>query len=548
MLELRPYQREAVAAIWAWFARGGGNGVVVLPTASGKSLVQAQFVKEAVTAYPLTRVLLISHVKELLQQNAAELLGIWPDAPIGIFSAGLKRRDVGAQITVAGIQSVHKRAMELGHFDIIIVDEAHLLPHEGDGTYRAFMAKQREINPSVKVIGLSASPFRTKTGMLHKGKGALFEGIIYEAGVRRLIDEGYLCALTTPDETLVQADVSGVGTRAGEFIPKQLAAAVDRDELTRAAIDQTMRLCATRNSWLVFCTGVEHAHHVRDEIRSRGISCETVTGDTPADERTYIIDAFRAGALRAVTNCDVLTTGFNARNVDALVMLRPTKSPGLYIQIAGRGMRLHPSKQDCLVLDFAGNIERHGPIDLVNPKARGGAATGEGDAPTKECPQCQALVLIAAMECPDCGHRWESKPAHDATASVANILSERFKPKIETVPVKEVRYLRHKKMGKPDSVRVEYRAGLRSFSEWICFSHEGFARQKAIQWWAQRSADTPPASTDEFINRFGTETRFGLFAAGDKLREPTSLRLNVAGKHPEIVGYEWEQKQQQEAA
>jgi DNA repair protein RadD len=144
----------------------------------------------------------------------------------------------------------------------------------------------------------------------------------------------------------------------------------------------------------------------------------------------------------------VLTTGFDAPNIDMLVMLRPTKSTGLYVQIVGRGMRLAPGKKNCLVLDYAGNIERHGPIDQIQvKKPRGPGDSGVTGAPVKECPECQSLVPISVMTCPDCGYVWPEKPKHEATASFADILSERFKPKIEKFRVKRVEYSLHIKEG-----------------------------------------------------------------------------------------------------
>lgn len=530
---LRPYQREAIDGLYSWFANSEGNPLLVLPTASGKSVIQATFVKEAIGHYPATRILLVSHVKELLEQNVTKLIDVWPEAPVGIYSAGLGRREVGYQITVAGIQSVHSRALELGMFDLVLVDEAHLIPPSGDGMYRKFMAAQRKISANVKIIGMTATHYRMKTGLLHEGENALFDGIAYEIGVRRLIDEGYLSHLISKNG-IVKADLSGVGTRGGEFIPGQLAQAMDKEALTRAAIDEVMRLCEGRRSWLLFCTGVEHARHVAEEIRGRGITCGVVTGDTPDHERAWLLAEFKAGRLRAMTNCDVLTTGFDAPCVDALIMLRPTKSTGLYVQIVGRGMRVSPGKENCLVLDFAGNIERHGPIDeiKVRSKAKADESSTSG-APVKECPQCQSLVPISVMICPDCGHAWAQKPSHEATASDADILSRRFKPQIEEFKVTGVSYRLHQKVGRPDSVRVDYQCGLHKFSEWVFFSHTGFARTKAERWFNQRCPDPKftalPGDTQQFLDWVN---------GGLQMIAPTSIKVNLSGKYEEIVGFE----------
>ena len=160
---------------------------------------------------------------------------------------------------------------------------------------------------------------------------------------------------------------------------------MDRDDVTRAAVAEIVRHGEGRGSWLVFCSGVAHARHVRDAIRGHGVSCETVTGDTPGPERDGILAAFKAGRLRCVTNANVLTTGFDAPGTDLIALLRPTKSVGLYVQMVGRGTRLAEGKEDCLVLDFAGNTARHGPIDTVDggKKETGGAPAKRRSRPAR---------------------------------------------------------------------------------------------------------------------------------------------------------------------
>ena len=360
----------------------------------------AAFIEGVLRAWPDQRILVVTHVRELIAQNHAELIGLWRDAPAGICSAGLGRRDLGARILFAGIQSIHRRAYDVQQCDLVLIDEAHLIPAASNTMYRRFLDTLARINPQLKVIGFTATPYRTGSGMLHEGKGALFTDIAYEVSVRQLIDDGFLCPLVSKAAE-TRLDVSGVGSRGGEFIPGQLQAAVDLPEITEAAIDEVVRLGSDRRSWLAFCAGVEHATHVAEAIRARGFTAATIFGDTPKPERDRIIAAFKRGEIRALASMGVLTTGFNAPGVDLIAMLRPTKSTGLYVQMAGRGTRLAPGKADCLVLDFAGNVARHGPIDAVKPKRPG---SGEGDAPVKVCPDCQSILATAVRVCPDCGH------------------------------------------------------------------------------------------------------------------------------------------------
>jgi DNA repair protein RadD len=446
--QLRPYQRAAIDAIYDYFGRASGHPVIVIPTAGGKSLVMAEFIRKVLEAWPDQRILIITHVRELIGQNHAELLRLWPVAPAGIYSAGLKRREIDAQILFAGIQSIHRRASDVQRADLILVDEAHLIPRRADTMYRRFLGDLATINPYIKVIGLTATPFRLDSGVLHEGPEALFTDLAYEVSVRELIDQGYLCPLVSK-QTETQLDVTGVGTRGGEFIASQLEAAVDQDPITCAAVDEIIVYGRERKASLLFCAGIDHARHVSDAVRARGISCATIFGETARQERDEIIGAFRRGEIRALASMGVLTTGFNAPHVDLIAMLRPTRSAGLYVQIAGRGTRLAPGKENCLVLDFAGNVARHGPIDLSRPKSPRG--DGEGEAPVKTCPECRSILPAAAAECPDCGYTFPPREIKiERTASTLAILST---GKAQWVDVTEIRYARHDKPGKPSSLR-----------------------------------------------------------------------------------------------
>jgi len=518
MLTLRPYQQAAIDAIYAYFAEKAGHPLVVIPTAGGKSLVMASFIEGVLKAWCDQRILVVTHVRELIAQNHAELIGLWPDAPAGIYSAGLGRRDLGARIIFAGIQSIHKRAWDVQQCDLVLIDEAHLIPAASDTMYRRFLETLTRINPALKVIGFTATPYRTGSGMLHEGTGALLTDIAYEVSVRELIDQGYLCPLVSKAAE-TRLDVSGVGSRGGEFIAGQLQAAVDLPETTEAAIDEVVALGADRRSWLLFCAGVEHATHVAEALRRRGISAAAVFGDTPKAERDRLIAAFKRGEIRALASMGVLTTGFNAPGVDLIAMLRPTKSTGLYVQMAGRGTRLAPGKTDCLVLDFAGNVARHGPIDAVNP-TRPGSDTGE--APVKTCPECQSLLATAVRTCPDCGHAFPPpKPAVEAKASTLAILSTGAP---DWVAVDRVTYHRHEKLGGRPSLRVDYQCGLVRHREWVCLEHAGYPRQKAVAWWQRRAPGAPvPRTVAEALGQT------------DRLAVPAEIAVRPKGRFTEIV-------------
>ena len=369
-MQLRQYQREAVNAIYDYFTERDGHPLIVMPTASGKSFVMAAFIKETLEHWSDQRILVLTHVRELIRQNFQELVDHWPLAPAGVYSAGLKRRESNAQVLFGGIQSVHNKADEIGTCDLILIDECHLVPRTSDTMYRRFLDEMSVINDQVKVVGLTATHYRLDSGLLTEGKDRVFTDVAYEVPVRRLIDEGWLSPLVTKAPT-TELDTTGVHTRGGEFISGELATAVDKIEINAAAVREIVHYGRDRQSWLIFCVGVSHAYHIRDVLREHGVAVETVTGETNKLERDYILEEFKAGRLRAVTNCDLLTTGFNHPGIDMLAILRPTQSTGLYVQIAGRGMRNAPGKENCiaegeLVLTDQGLV----PIERVTRKMR----------------------------------------------------------------------------------------------------------------------------------------------------------------------------------
>jgi len=400
MQQLREYQLKAVNSIYEWFESGNnGNPCLVLPTGAGKSHVIAYLCKDALQNWPETRILMLTHVKEILQQNADKMRQHWPGAPMGIYSASLKRRDLGEPITFAGIQSVRTKAKQIGHIDIAIIDECHLVAHKDEGGYRSLLAELSKINPSLRVIGLTATPYRLGHGLI-TDKPAIFDELIESVSIEQLIYKGFLSTLRSK-VTKSKLDISQVKKRGGEYIEAELQAAVDTNEQNESVVREVINLAGERKAWLFFCTGVNHAHHIAQVLRDNGIAADCVTGDTPHKERQQMLEDFKNGKLRALTNANVLTTGFDYPDIDLIAMLRPTMSPGLYVQMAGRGLRPKSHTDHCLVLDFAGVVEQHGPITAVRAPPKKGDKQGE--APVKVCENCQEICALSVRECPACG-------------------------------------------------------------------------------------------------------------------------------------------------
>ena len=480
---LRDYQRRAIDMTYDWLSNNAGNPCLVLPTGAGKSHIVAAMCKEIVQGYSDTRILMLSHQKELIGQNAEKMRLHWPNAPLGIYSAGMNKRQFDT-ITFASIQSVAKRSASLGSRDVVIIDECHMMNNKESGNYRTLLAQLMAINPALRVIGLTATPYRLGQGKLTDGDTAIFSDLVEPVTVKELVERGFLAPLKSK-HTTAMIDTSQVKKRGGEYIAGQLQGAADA--ITAEAISEIIDRAEDRRHWLLFCAGVAHAQHCADELNARGIPACCLDGTASKGERERILSDFTSGKIKALTNCDILTTGFDFPDIDLIAFLRPTMSPALYVQMAGRGMRLKSHTDHCLVLDFAGNVERHGPIVNVEPPKPAGKCGGE--APAKTCPQCDELLHTSVMICPECGHEFP-KREKELRLSNADIMG--IEP--ERIEITDWRWSRHvsRKTGK-EMVKVKYYSGLTGpvIDEYFCVTHEGIAGMKAraaVQRIAEKSA------------------------------------------------------------
>lgn len=527
MIQLRPYQARVLDDLWSWFERHpDGDPIIEASVGAGKSVLIAELCRRALEQAVGTRVLMVVHVKELIEQNLAKLLQVWPGAPVGVYSASVGSRQLGRAITYATIGSVAKRAHELGQVDIMLIDECHLVS-PGDATmYRRLIDDLRRYCPAMRVIGWTGTAFRGD-GVWLTQQG-LFTHVAARVTMRELLDDGYLAPLVTA-ATSMRIETDDVRTSGGDYVINALAAATDKAELVRAACAELVTLAAERKKWLVFTVTVQHAHHLATELgQVHGIACAVVSADTPKAERAASIRAFKRGQLRALVNVAVLTTGFDVPDLDCIALLRATKSPVLYVQIAGRGMRTADGKTDCLWLDFTDTTATLGPVDAI----RGRARPEPGDAPFKYCSECGSTNSASALACSSCGHTFPpakepERIKHGAVASTANVISA---PEPVWLTVSRVEYSQHDgKEGRPDTLRVDYWSGLRrAASEWICLNHPpGWARSKAQAWWFTRAQTTAPVSVGDAIDRT------------DELLEPVCIQTRQAGKFAEVVAYEW---------
>lgn len=555
----RDYQIEAVQSIWSYFMTKAGNPIVVMPTGTGKSIVIARFIQSVFAQYPNQRIMLLTHVKELIQQNYEKLKMIWPFAPAGVYSAGLNSKDVNHPITFGGIASVAKRWAMFGHIDLVLIDECHLLSPNDETMYQSFIKNLTSINPMLKVIGFTATDWRLGHGKLTDPQikvdangnetviPSLFTDVCFDiAGVEsfnRLIAEGYLLPLV-PKRTQTVLKLDGVHMRGGEFIEKELQTAVDKMEITEAALREALEWGANRNKWLVFAAGTDHADNIGDMLNMLGVPTGVVHSKREGRDKT--IADFKAGRLRAVVNNNVLTTGFDEPGIDMIVCLRPTASSLLWVQMLGRGTRplfapgydlntidgrlqaiQASSKHNCLVLDYAGNTKRLGPInDPVVPRRKG---QGGGDAPVKCCEACNTWVHASLRFCTTvlddgtvCNHEFVFETKLKQGASTENLIKG-DSPIVQVFKVDHISISRHTKLGAPPMLKVSYYCGYKMFNEYVCVEHTNYAGKKARDWWRARSSEPLPPTTDQALELVG------------QLTPATHLRVWVNKTYPEIL-------------
>ena len=528
MIEDRAYQSEAVAAVYRFMERGYGNPVVVAPTGAGKSFMIAMLMQDAVTKWPGTRILCMADVKELIEQNA-EAYGILArTAQYGIYSASVGARDSTDPIIFAQIQSCHSKPEIFGWVDFIIVDECHMINTKKVGMYRAFVDGLRQRNPSCKVVGFTATPFRLGHGYVFKGAESLFSGIAYDIPIEKLIEGGYLVPPVARAGT-VHADTSQIEHSSnGEF--KEESATKEFSRITVGAVDDMLSRLPDRKSVLVFACGLDHAAQIAALLRERGeTAVDMVTGKTSKGEREAIVERVRSGATRWTVNVGVFTKGFNAKNIDAVILLRATESAALYVQMIGRGLRTFPGKIDCVVLDYGENVVRHGPINAVRPKEPGKKKDVPPQVMAKECPSCAALIAMACRICPHCGAEIpfaDKGPNHQTRPSDAPLLAG--SDAVQGYVWRDVTGMQCCEHGgglpgSRRSMRVEYRVGVAEWvREWICPEHTGYARNKAEQWMNVRG--------------------YNLLSVDDALAVewpvPKRIKVKTGGKWPEVVDHD----------
>jgi len=495
-IELRHYQAGVTPAVIKYFRLNKGkHPVVALPTGAGKTYCIADLIKHCVSKWNV-KVLVLSHVKEILEQNHASL-SKYLNCDVGLNSSMLGRREIN-NVTVAGIQSVYRNPEIFKDFNLVIVDEAHLISVEQNTMYQKFLSG---IGKYI-CVGFTATPFRLGTGYIYGDHdGAMFDDLCYDWTTSdkfvQLVNEGFLSKLTTK-RTELEMDTTGIKLKGGDFNEKQLSDRFDREIITNEAIKEMIAAGKDRKKWLIFAIDIKHAEHIAEMLIRNGIPTAPVHSQMKESGfcREKVIKEFKNGKYKCVVNVNILTTGFDEPGIDLIGILRPTNSPILHVQMLGRGSRIIQGKSDCLVLDFAGNTERLGPINDVLVKTKGKGKDG-GDPIVKTCPGCNSILPPAIKICPDCGHEFKFQHGLSAVAGDYKIIED---GKNHWIEVEDVEYSVHSNFGSPSSLKVTYKYGKQSVSEFICVEHKGFAKHKADHWVKYRGG-SPCNSAHELLEQ-----------------------------------------------
>ena len=391
-LALRDYQVRDIGRLRDAIAAGHNRILYQLATGGGKTLMMAWMAARA--AERGKRTIFFVHRHELMVQASRTFEAM--DIPHGLIAPGFTMsRDA---IQVASIQTLVRRFDRVLSPDLLIFDEAHHCP---SNTW----LKVFERYPAAKAIGLTATPYRLDG----RGLSDLFEVMVCGPTVRELTDDGFLspyAAYAPP----IGIELKGVRTRAGDYARDQLASAVDKPTITGDAVRHYLKLAPGKQA-IAFCVGIDHSTHVAEQFRTVGIRAEHVDGSEDGRRRARIMDRFAAGDIQVLTNCDLISEGFDVPAVEAAILLRPTQSLSLYLQQVGRALRPRPGKT-AIILDHAGNVLRHGLPDddrkwtLEGRDRQRRNKPADEDIGVRQCPECYACHAPVPV-CPCCGHAYE---------------------------------------------------------------------------------------------------------------------------------------------
>lgn len=543
---LRDYQIRTLDAVWAAM-QVQKNTLMVAPCGSGKTILFSKLAQRLLREHPNFRVLILVDREILVRQSAEKLAKVAPELAlsIGIVCSGVQStKELDQPVTVASRQTLEKQILNFPPVQLCICDEMHLIPipHRNNkpGQYERILAKLREYNPNMRLVGCTATPYRLGPygGYIYgsqnrSGSQPYFHQIDAEITTTELLASGYVAPLKglTRVNGIIDNDLASVGMVAGEFNLGQLSDVMCRKIHVQSVVDAWTQQAKSRKKTIIFCTTTKHVGSVCAAFQDAGILAIPIHSGLPPITLAANMQALENGSASIFVSVAMLTTGLDVVDVDCLILARPTKSAALHKQILGRGQRLAPGKTDCLVIDLVGSFGEFG-IDLDNLRIAIPRDNETGEAPSKICPSCKHNVHASLRYCPGCGYEFEITGLVEA--ALGSMLEVKFRNPVEPdiFDVQNVFYNEHLSRSNGKClIRVDYDCGMfyGIISEYLCLpdEYEGFAVEKAKSWWAERSDEPFPETVDEFL------------FLSDSIIKPARIHVIKDGKYDRIVNYDW---------
>lgn len=541
-MQLRPYQEDAIASVMEAM-RTEQNVLLQAPTAAGKTVIFTTLVKRLLRMAPKGRVLMLAHRQELIGQAAEKMRSVWPHHPrISIACAGKdKRVVVHGSIVFGSVQTMARRLDDLMPFNLCIIDEAHRLPPADarHTQYITLLEALRLQNPEMRLLGVTATPYRLGHGYIYgdqcrEGAVNIFPRLHHQIEVKELLEQGYLSPMrgkVSLQENLL-SDLGSVKVN-GDYAEGELGEVMSKPIYIDACVDLYERHAADRNHVMVFACTISHAEKIRDAFAARGHHAEVVHSQTNKLDRAAILAGFVDGNIKVLVNVSVLIEGFDAPRTDCIIMARPTKSAALYVQQAGRGLRLAEGKTDCLLLDISGNTIVFG-ADFDNIRVAIPKVSDEpGEAPAKACPECESLVHCSAHECPECGYVFppppvEERPAPEILTDVDyNVVPEAVDAEIISATIEPYTSRAQNSMLR---LTLETNSSMGNVYHYLNFDQDAhwYQRQKSGTWWRMIHGwdDEPPETNEQ-----------AAFLCREDLLVGMAIKLKEDGKFVKVVGW-----------
>lgn len=559
-MKARDYQKEAVDLLWHGLHEEQGNPLGVSPTGTGKTFMMNSLAKRLMRKYPTLRIMSVTHDATIIEQNADDMRAFWKGCNIGIYSAGLRMRDTRQRIIYAGIQSIHRRAKEFGMVSILFIDEAHMLSPNDGTMYQRFISNMLEINPKMRIVMLSATPYRLGQGHLLEGEIADFIAFDFTETEKFMwfVEQGYLSRLVTK-KAVKEIDITDCAVRGGEFNDRELQKLSNTQENNKALVEECMKFGLDRDHWLVFASGVEHGAAIAEQFEAHGIPA--IMLHSKSENRDEEREAWERGEYRALVNVGLFTTGYDFKPLDLIAVARATQSTSLWVQMCGRGTRpvyvdgfdletkegrldaiAAGPKQNCLVLDFAGNTRRLGAINCpVIPKPRKKGDANEGEAPVKVCPQCDTYNHTRAARCEHCGFEFPPPKEITTKAGTDDVMVEgEMEPKIEELGVLSVTFKKGKsRASRNEYFRVSYTTFNGTFAQYFHpGSRHAVPRERFEKWWWW-CLPNKKGKAENYD--YPTTIHDAVERASEELRVPTIIRVDFHTTLNDVIGVDFDE-------